>query len=146
MSQAARISLGVACLLLAAGFMALAPFMKDVSPQAGPGTVICGLFSGLIAVACLSTASQPITIRLIGGTVFLLSAVYIVVQVLAFSSFRDEIGRARVKSRPGIYNSVGFMILVGLPSGYAALKGRYPGWGRHAAAFGAGERGRTPTH
>ena len=61
MSQAARITLGVAMLLLAASVMALVPFMKDVSPQAGPGAAICGLFCGLIAVACLSTASQPIT-------------------------------------------------------------------------------------
>jgi hypothetical protein len=105
---------------------------------------ICGLFCNLIAVACLSTASQPITIRIIGGTVFLLSALYIVNEVLAFSSIGDELGKAKVRSRPGIYNSVGFMLLVGLPSGYAALKGRYPGWGTHAAAFGAGERGRKP--
>ena len=53
MSQAARITLGVAMLLLAAGFMAMVPFMNDVSPQAGPGAAICGLFTGLIAVACL---------------------------------------------------------------------------------------------
>ena len=91
MSQAARITLGVAMLLIAAGFMALVPFMNDVSPQAGPGMAICGLFSGLIAVACLSTASQPVTIRIIGGTVFLLSALYILNQVLAFSSIGDEL-------------------------------------------------------
>jgi hypothetical protein len=142
MSQAARITLGVAALFLAAGFMALVPFMKDVSPQAGPGMAICGLFSGVIAVACLSTASQPFTIRLIGGTVFLLSALYIVVQVFAFSSFGEEIKSARDRSRPSIFNSVGFMLLVGLPSGYAALYGRYPGWGKHAAAFGAADQGR----
>jgi hypothetical protein len=145
MSQAARITLGVAMLLLAAGFMALVPFMKDVSPQAGPGMAICGLFCGVIAVACLSTSSQPVTIRIIGGTVFLLSALYILNQVLAFSSIGDELGRAKVRSRPGIYNSVAFMLLVGLPSGYAALKGRYPGWGRHASAFVAGQRGRKPS-
>jgi hypothetical protein len=144
MSQGARITLGVAMLVLAAGFMALVPLMKDVSPQAGPGAAICGLFCGLIAVACLSTASQPITIRIIGGTVFLLSVLYIVNQVLAFSSIGEELGNAKVRSRPSILNSVGFMLLVGLPSGYAALKGRYPGWGRHAAAFGAGERGHEP--
>jgi hypothetical protein len=142
LSQAARITLGVAMLLLAAGFMALVPFMNDVSPQAGPGMAICGLFSGLIAVACLSTASQPITIRLIGGTVFLLCALYIVTQLVAFSSFREEIGKGR--SRPSILNSLGFMVLVGLPSGYAAIKGRYPGWGAHASAFGAGDRDRKP--
>jgi hypothetical protein len=145
MSQAARISLGIANLLLAAGFMALVPFMKDVSPKAGPGMAICGLFSGVIAVACLSTASQPFTIRLIGGTVFLLSALYIVVQVIEFSSFSEELARAKNKSRPGIYNSIGFMLLVGLPSGYAALKGRYPGWGTHAAAFGAADQGKKHT-
>jgi hypothetical protein len=139
MSQAARITLGVVVLLLAAGFMALVPFMKDVSPQAGPGMAICGLFSGLIAVACLSRASQPITIRIIGGAVFLLCTLYIVSQLLEFNSIGDELGRAKVRSRPSILNSVGFMFLVGLPSGYAALKGRYPGWGRHAAAFGAVE-------
>jgi hypothetical protein len=142
LSQAARITLGVAMLLLAAGFMALVPFMNDVSPQAGPGAAICGLFSGLIAVACLSTASQPITIRLIGGTVFLLCALYIVTQLVAFSSFREEIGKGR--SRPSILNSLGFMVLVGLPSGYAAIKGRYPGWGAHASAFGAAEQDEMP--
>jgi hypothetical protein len=136
-SQAARISLGVATLLLAAGFMALVPLLKGVSPQAGPGMAICGLFTGLIAVACLSTASQPFTIRLIGGTVFVLSALYIVSQLVAFSSFREEFGNAGDRSRPSILHSVGFMLLVGLPSGYAALKGRYPGWGAHASAFGA---------
>jgi hypothetical protein len=144
MSQAARITLGVAMLLLAAGFMALVPFMKDVSPQAGPGMVVCGLFCGLIAVACLSTASQPVTIRIIGGTVFLLCALYILNQVMAFSSIGDELGKGKVRSRPSLLNSVGFMLLVGLPSGYAALKGRYPGWGVHAAAFGADKSGRKP--
>ena len=144
MSQGARITLGVAMLLLAAGFMALVPFMKDVSPQAGPGAAICGLFCGLIAVACLSTASQPITIRLIGGTVFLLCALYVVSQLLAFSSFTEEIGKGKGRSRPSILNSQGFMLLVGLPSGYAAFKGRYPGWGRHASAFGAADQGRKP--
>ena len=144
MSQAARITLGVAMLLLAACFMALVPFMKDVSPQAGPGMAICGLFCGFIAVACLSTASQPVTIRIIGGTVFLLSALYILNQVLAFSSIGEELGKGKVRSRPSILHSVGFMLLVGLPSGYAALTGRYPGWGRHAEAFGAAERDRKP--
>jgi hypothetical protein len=118
--------------------------MKDVSPRAGPGAAICGLFCGLIAVACLSTASQPVTIRVIGGTVFLLCALYILNQVLAFTSIGDEIGKGKVRSRPGILNSVGFMLLVGLPSGYVALKGRYPGWGAHARAFGAGEHRHEP--
>ena len=82
---------------------------------------------------------------MIGGTVFLLCALYILYQVVAFSSIGDELGRAKVRSRPSILNSVAFMLLVGLPSGYAALKGRYPGWGTHAAAFGAGEGGRKPS-
>ena len=137
MSQAARIVLGVAMLGMAAGFLALVPYMKDVSPQAGPGMAVCGLFSGLIAVACLSTASQPVTIRIIGATVFVLSAWYVVSSVLAYQSFWAEVESARTKSRPGILNSIGFLILVGLPSAYAAWKGRYPGWGSHAAAFGA---------
>jgi hypothetical protein len=124
--------------------MALVPFMKDVSPQAGPGMAICGLFTGLIAVACLSTASQPFTIRLIGGTVFVLCALYIVSQLIAFASFHEEIGKMADRSRPSILNSLGFMLLVGLPSGYAALKGRYPGWGVHAAAFGADKGGQKP--
>jgi hypothetical protein len=127
------------------GFMALVPFMKDVSPQAGPGMAICGIFCGVIAVASLSTATQPVTIRLIGGTVFLLCALYILNQALAFSLIGDELGKAKVRSRPSLLNSVGFMLLVGLPSGYAALKGRYPGWGMHAAAFGAEERRREPS-
>ena len=138
MSQGARIVLGIAVLLLSAGFLALVPFMKDVSPQAGPGMAICGLFCGVIAVACFSTASQPVTSRIVGGTVFLLSALYIVSQLLAFSSVGEELAKGKGRNRPSILNSVGFMLLVGLPSGYAALKGRYPGWGRHASAVGAG--------
>jgi hypothetical protein len=144
MSQSARITLGVAVLVLAAGFMALVPFMKDVSPQAGPGMAICGLFCGLIAVACLSRASQPVTIRLIGAIVFFLSAIYLTSQILAFRSFSEELGRAKVKSRPSIMSSLGFMVIVGLPSGYAAIKGRYPGWGKLASAFGADESIKMP--
>jgi hypothetical protein len=106
---------------------------------------ICGLFCGLIAVACLSTASQPVTIRMIGGTVFLLSALYILNRVLAFASIGDELASGKVRSQPSILHRVGFIILVGLPSRYVALTGRYPGWGRRAAAFGADERDRKPS-
>ncbi len=143
MSQGARILLGLSMLLLAGCFLAMVPYMKDVSPQAGPGMAICGLFCGVVAVACFSTASQPVTIRIIGGTVFLISALYIVTQLAAFNSVGDELAKAKgagKRSRPSILNSVGFMILVGLPSGYAAWKGRYPGWGQHASAFGAQPR------
>ena len=137
MSQGARIALGLAMLVLAAGFLAIVPHMRDVSPRAGPGMAACGIFSGLIAVACFATASQPLTIRFIGATVFVLSAGYIVNQVIAYRSFWDELAAGGDRGKPSVLNSVGFMLLVGLPSGYAALKGRYPGWGAHAKAFGA---------
>lgn len=140
MSQGARIFLGVTILLLAAGFLALVPFMKAVSPQAGPGMAICGLFCGLVAVACFSKASHPLTIRLIGGVVFLVCAFYLGSEVLQFLSAKEGLAKTHDMSQPSLRNSLIFMLLVGLPSGYAALKGRYPTWGILAAAFGGKEK------
>jgi hypothetical protein len=141
MSQGARIALGIAMMLLAGCFLAMVPFMKDVSPQAGPGMAIIGLFCGVIAVACFSTASHPVTIRSVGGIIFVVSLLYVISEVRS-PSVPKEGEKVGSRSQPSLYNSLGFLLLIGLPSGYAAVKGQYPGWGQHAAAFSSDRRGK----
>lgn len=104
-------------------------------------------FCGLGAVACFSQASHPVAIRIIGGTVFLVCLGYLASQALdnspppaAARAGQPAAAAPLRRGRPSLINSLMFFALVGLPSGYAALRGRYPSWGRHAAAFGEPRR------
>ncbi len=153
MSSVPRMILGVALILIAAGFLALVPVFAGAG-EAFPRqtTYILGglaVFCGLGAVACFSYASHPITIRIIGGTVFAACLAYVVGEALHDAPAPPNLARAgnlvanlvERRGRPSLANSIAFFVLVGLPCGYAAVAGRYPSWGRHAAAFG-GDRSR----
>jgi hypothetical protein len=139
MSPTARIMLGISVLLIAIGFFGIAVFVKDFAPEAILPMSILGSFCALIALACLSVGSQPITIRIIGGAVFLISVLYVGDQLRSASSVKEEFDKAKQKGRPSVAGSLTFFVLVGLPSGYAALTGKYPGWGAHSGAFDDGK-------
>ncbi|WP_406699622.1 hypothetical protein V5E97_12245 [Singulisphaera sp. Ch08] len=90
------------------------------------------VFCGIAALACFSTGSHPVTIRIIGATVFLLCLAYLA------STMRDPMARAQHAPRSGVpavaYGLCCFVV-IGLPAGYAVATGRYPGWGQGAEAF-----------
>lgn len=151
MSSAARIILGVALVLIALGFLALLPVFAQAGDAFPPTAVYAigflAVFCGLGAVACFSSASHPVAIRIIGGTIFVVSLMYMASQVgggaprpgPAAAGKKAGPAPAR-RSQPSLINSLLFFVLVGLPSGYAAAVGRYPGWGAHPGAFGSGSK------
>ncbi|WP_435016077.1 hypothetical protein TA3x_003637 [Tundrisphaera sp. TA3] len=127
MSRGARILLGVFFVFCAVCFLAIAAAI-------GPMMIPFALFCGVAAVACLSPGSHPVTIRILGATVFLLCLLYL------GSTLRKPMARAehRPNSKvPAIVYGLACFVTIGLPAGYAAATGRYPGWGRGAEAFGA---------
>ena len=134
MSRGARWLLGAAMLVIAAGFAAI-PLMRP-APNFRPSFVTLAFvgFPTLIAVACFFPAGRPVTLRLIAATVLALSFGYVAIQVAAFPLGRGNRGAGR--TQPSLQNSLMFLATFGLPSVYVLVRGRYPGWGRHAAAFG----------
>ncbi len=149
MSPIPRLILGIALILIAAGFLALVPIFAAAGDAFPPQTkYVLGclaVFCGLGAVACFPRASHPVTIRIIGGTVFATCLAYVTSQALdeapAPAKQAQQPGHpiaeiVQRRGRPSLVNSLAFFVLVGLPSGYSAIAGRYPGWGRHASAFG----------
>lgn len=150
MSSVPRLILGVALILIAAGFLALAPVFAGAGDAFPPQTtyILGGLavFCGLGAMACFSRASHPIAIRIIGGTVFAACLAYVVSEALGKTPAPAKPvrpGNPAVeivlrRGQPSLANSIAFFVLVGLPAGYAVVAGRYPSWGRHAVAFGGG--------
>lgn len=150
MSSVPRLILGIALILIAVGFLALVPVFAGAGDAFPPQTayILGGLavFCGLGGLACFSRASHPIAIRVIGGTVFAACLAYVVGEAFGETPAPPKPARAgnpvvaiaMRRGRPSLANSIAFFILVGLPAGYAAVAGRYPSWGRHAAAFGGG--------
>lgn len=125
MSRGARIILGGFLVVCALGFLGMVPLLGGVMfPFA--------LFCGVGAVACFSTGSHPITVRILGGTVFAVCLAYLV------STARDPMRpppQAHRRPVPAIVYGLCCFALIGLPAGYAAVTGRYPLWGRGAEGF-----------
>jgi hypothetical protein len=154
MSTSLRLFLGVALILIALGFLALVPVFAAAGDAFPPLTLYAtgglAVFCGLGAIACFSQASHPITIRIIGGIIFASSRLYVVDQAFEATQMpqRNQAAnpanfRGARLSRPSLINSLMFFGLIGLPSGYAALRGGYPSWGMHARAFGSDEKRRS---
>ena len=118
MSMGARIAIGVVALLGAVGFLILA---QDTSGLPAGAYVFYGLAAlcVVIAIACFFPKSHPITLRII-GTAICLTYIYYV----ADSFGTENLVRA----------IVGFFVW-GLPSGYMAIMGQYPSWGKLSAGF-----------
>lgn len=128
MSRGARIALGIVLVAMALGFAAVGWLAAGVvEDRFQVGMAALAGFSAVGAMACLWAASRPVTVRLVGLVVFLAFAAYL---VDALVSGPPE-GRAEA--------AAGFVVL-GVPAGFVAITGRYPRWGRHAAAFGEHDR------
>jgi hypothetical protein len=104
-----------------------------IAAAIGPMMIPFALFCGVAAVACLSPGSHPVTIRILGATVFLVCLIFL------GSTLRNPMARPenRPKSKvPAVVYGLACFLTIGLPAGYAAATGRYPGWGQGAEAFG----------
>jgi hypothetical protein len=124
--------LGIALAVLTLGFAGLAWFASGVEEKRAAGigmVVLLGAFCAVGALACLLPASRPFALRLIGGTVFLACCGYLVAAAVS-GTF---LGTSR--AGPSLVNSIIAFSVFGLPAGHVAITGRYPRWGRHAAAF-----------
>jgi FtsH-binding integral membrane protein len=123
MSKGSRIAIGVVAIIAAIGFLNSA--MNPASVKAAP-IVFYGLaaFCGVIAIACFSHKAHPVTLRIIGGTVFATFAVY------AYDS---------IINNPRPMQAICGFLVWGLPSGYLAIKGKYPDWGMGAAGINANQ-------
>ncbi|MEO0378611.1 MAG: hypothetical protein AAF329_29270 [Cyanobacteria bacterium P01_A01_bin.17] len=122
-------SLGSRIVIAAVSFVcALMFFLTALDPSGLPSGAL--VFYGMaavcviIAVACLFPKSHPVTLRLIGGLILSAYVIYV------FDSFQTQNFTRAV---------VGFLVW-GLPSGYLAVTGKYPSWGKGAAGFNGAEK------
>ena len=123
MSRGSRIAIGIAALLSAAAFLksAFNPIGLPVGAIVFYGMA---LFCGIIAMACFFPKGNPVTLRIIGVVIF---SSYIIYWCSSFGT--QNFTRA----------TIGFLMW-GIPSGYLAVKGKYPSWGYGAAGFNANQQ------
>lgn len=119
MSRGACITVAIAMLLSAVGFMLTGIFLGADLPAGSWPFYGAAMFCVVIAIACLSKASRPVALRIIGTVIFLTYVDYVY----------DSIGEENLRQA-----IVGFFWW-GLPSGYLTIWGQWPTWGRWAAAF-----------
>jgi hypothetical protein len=133
MSKGACIILGIAFGVLTLGFGGAAMFISGLEEMRGvaKAMVAMGPFYAIGSLACVFPASRPIALRLIGGTVFLAFLIYLISMMVS----GPLLGNSRAAM--SLVNSIIAFSVFGLPAGYVAITGRYPRWGRHAAAFEA---------
>ena len=138
MSRGARVALGVAMLVIAALFAAL-PWMLAV-PGLGSWRLSLGLagLPLLIAIPCLVASLRPAGIRLLAALVLLGCLAYVGSEIAAVRSLDDFINQGR-RGPTSLPKSLLALVTFGGPAAYVTWTGRYPGWGRHAAAFAAPE-------
>jgi hypothetical protein len=132
MSQGACIFLGSVTFLIGACFVATG-IAADADLPSGPLPLyVIGGFCGIIALACFSRRSRPVTLRILGAA---LCAVY-VWYVLG------QWGKpVRLNDTTNIFYAIGGLIAFGVPGAYLAITGRYPAWGRWSHAFTPGAAG-----
>lgn len=120
MSLGSRIAIGIVALLSAVGFWMMA---LDPSGLPAGASVFYGMaaFCVVIAIACFFPQSHPITLRMIGAMIF---CAYIGYLHTSFGT--QNLSQAMM----------GFLVC-GIPSGYLAIMGKYPSWGRGSEAFNA---------
>jgi hypothetical protein len=119
MSPWARIMIGLVSAFGAICFALIGFFPGFALPAGAWPFYGLAAFWTIVALACLVPRSKPLTLRLIGAPVCGFFAVY------AYSSFGTD-------SFPRALAGLG---VLGLPGAYVTVLGRYPSWGRAAAAF-----------
>ena len=136
MSRGARVLLAIAMLPCALGFAAIGAMSGESAPSGPLISYATAAFCALIALAALSEASRPISLRLIGLVVFATSVWFVGATWTADGAPGD--GGAR--PRPTLRNALAGFCALGLPAAYVMIFGRYPTWGRGSGAFGPDSR------
>ncbi len=119
MSTGARVVLAVFVLICAAGFVVIGLSSGDLLAAGAWPFYGLAVFCVLIALACLLPSNRPVTLRIIGSVIFLAYLVYL------YDSFGDL----------SVLRAIGGLCVWGVPSGYLAIRGTYPTWGKGSAAF-----------
>ena len=123
MSKGARIAIGIVALIGAFGFWLTAQDTEGL--PSGP-LMFYGLtaFFILIAIACFVPKSHPVTLRVIGSSIFVSYVWYV------FDSIQNGNLRQALLG----------LVIWGVPSGYLAIFGTYPTSGSGAKAFNQAQR------
>lgn len=123
LSKGSRIAIGIVALVSALFFLLSA--LDPDSPFPGGPLAFYGLaiLCVVIAIACIFPKSHPVTLRIIGTTIFVAYTSYL---VHSFGS-------------PGFFRALAGMFVFGIPSGYLAIFGKSPTWDAIAKDFKAKE-------
>jgi hypothetical protein len=119
MSKGARITLGIAALLIGVCFAYMAPTLGQNTPVGPLPFFGLALFCGAIALACFVKSCRGLALRFIGAVVLLSFLAY------AIGEFGED----------GFGKAVLGLVVFGLPSGYIAVTGKYPKWGVVSEVF-----------
>jgi hypothetical protein len=125
------ILLGITMVVLSIGFAGVAWFSIGLEQMRAAmiGLPVLSLFCLAGAAACLVPASRPITLRLVGGAVFLAFLGYLIHTGLGGPLWSSS------RSTPSLLGAIAAFSTFGLPGGYVAIKGQYPRWGKYFGAF-----------
>lgn len=119
MSNGARTTLAIAAFIGALGFLLTGVFLGADLPAGSTPFYGSAAFCCVIVIACLVRCSRPVTLRIIGSVVCL---------IFVWNAYLGLAERDYART-------VGSLMVWALPSGYLAMRGEFPRWGKAAAAF-----------
>ena len=121
MSKGSRIAIGLVAAISAIGFWMTARNPPEHLPNGAMEFYGMTVLAITIAIACFFPKTHPVTLRIIGTSIFVGYVAYVV------DSFQT---RELIRAIVGL-------ILWGIPSGYLAIMGTYPDWGWGSEGFNA---------
>ena len=126
MSNGFRITVAVISALGACGFFLFGvPALVGGFLKEGLGFSALGVFFLSVTLACLWEASRPVTVRIIGGGLFL-AGVWSTV---------DGLERIQAGEIVPLRNLIGIALVFGLPGLFLLITAGYPKWGAHSGLF-----------
>jgi hypothetical protein len=121
MGSLARFTIGIATAFSAVAFAVIGMTLGPSLPGGSTPLYAMAAFCGVASLACLHRASRPLTLRLVGATVFVTFVIY------AYRSLGTQ----------NADRAIAGLLALGLPGLYVAATGKYPSWGQASTAFNA---------
>jgi len=115
----ARYTIGIAAFFAGCLFPLLGIALQNEVPLGMWPFVAMGALCLVVTLACFVPRTWPITLRIIGASVFLAYTAHVGISV----------------NTPNFERAVMGFVVIGVPFGTMALFGRYPRWGRGAGAI-----------